>query len=541
MIEDLQVGKRKIKLLDCTLRDGGYYNLWDFDEELISAYLAAMHSIRTDYVELGFRSLNLGGFKGGVAYTSDRFIERLDIPGSFKLGVMVDASELVRHPGGIADAVRRLFAPAANSQINLVRIACHFTDIEAALPATNYLKELGYEVGINLMQIADRLEQEIEGAASIATHYPIDVLYFADSLGSLDADKTSSIIGALRQAWGGELGIHTHDNMGRAVSNSLVAMNLGVSWVDATVSGMGRGAGNARIEYLVSEIPGKILSPTLLAVIKSFFEPLQKRYCWGPNAFYYLAGKLGIHPSYIQEMLADSRYGEEDILSVLQHLSEQGGKKFSFGQLEASRTVYGKGTEGCWDARTLVGRREVLILGTGPSVSRHRKAIENFINERNPFVIALNTLSAIECDLIDVRLACHPVSLLADVHKHLNFDQPLVTPVSSLSEELKTELAKKKIHDFGMSVEAGTFSYSAAGCVVPAPLVIAYALAFAAGGEASSIVLAGFDGYPAGDPRNTEMEKLLSAYNKVLESPSLVSITPSTYNLQVTSVYALEG
>jgi 4-hydroxy 2-oxovalerate aldolase len=238
--------------------------------------------------------------------------------------------------------------------------------------------------------------------------------------------------------------------------------------------------------------------------------------------------------------LADSRYGEEDILSVIQHLSAHGGKKFSIGQLEASRSVYGKGTEGCWDARTLIGHREVLVLGTGPSVYRHRKAIENFINERNPFVIALNTLSAIACDLIDVRLACHPVSLLADAHKHLNSPQPLVAPFSSLPEELKAELATKKIHDFGMSVEAGTFSYSASGCVIPTPLVIAYALAFAAGGEASSIVLAGFDGYPAGDPRNTEMEKLLSAYGNISEAPSLVSITPSTYNLQLTSVYALE-
>lgn len=537
----MQQEDRKIRLLDCTLRDGGYYNDWDFDEQLISAYLAAMASIRADYVELGFRSLDQTGFKGGCAYTTDRFIERFDMPDQMKLGVMVNASELVHHPDGVIAALGKLFSPAADSRVSLVRIASHFAEFEPVLAGCAWLKEQGYDVGINLMQVADRSAKEVEAAAALACRYPLDVLYFADSLGSMDAAKTAEVIDALRQAWTGDLGIHTHDNMGRAMTNSMVALDLGVTWIDGTVTGMGRGAGNAKTEYLVSEIAGKVLSPALLSTISKFFGPLQQRHGWGANAFYYLAGKHGIHPSYIQEMLADSRYGEEDILAVIDHLRGQGGKKFSSKQLEASRSVFGKGTESGWDARTLIGGRDVLILGAGPSVSRHGQAIESLIESSRPFVIALNTQTAISSHLIDVRVACHPVSLLADTHKHLNLPQPLITPISALPASVKEELGAKTMFDFGLAVQAETFSFTASGCVVPAPLVIAYAMALAAGGEANRIMLAGFDGYPAGDPRNIEMEKLLHAYGSAEKAPPLVSITPSSYNVPLTSVYALES
>lgn len=531
----------QVKLLDCSLRDGGYYNDWDFDEPLITNYLAAMASIRADYVELGFRSLDERGFKGGCAYTTDRFIDRFEIPERLSIGVMVNATELIQHSGGVAAALGRLFVPATDSRVTLVRIASHFGEFEAVLPGCIWLKERGYKVGINLMQVADRTSQEIEAAAAIASHYPLDVLYFADSLGSMDANKTTAVVGALRQAWGGEIGIHTHDNMGRAMTNSMTAIALGVNWIDGTVTGMGRGAGNAQTEYLVSEIPGKLLSPVLLSTINKYFRPLQQKHGWGANAFYYLAGKHGIHPSYVQEMLADSRYGEEDMLAVVDHLRDQGGKKFSSQRLEASRSICSQGREGNWDARTLISGREVLILGAGPSVSRHSRAIESLIEARHPFVMALNTQTAIAADLIDVRVACHPVRLLADIHKHFMLPQPLITPGAALPETLKAELGTKTLFDFGLAVQPDTFSFTSSGCVVPAPLVIAYAMALAAGGGATGILLAGFDGYPAGDLRNIEMEKLLHIYDSVTGAPSLASVTPSSYNLPLVSVYALEG
>ncbi|MFM6276754.1 MAG: aldolase catalytic domain-containing protein, partial [Dolichospermum sp.] len=323
----------KVKLIDCTLRDGGYYNVWDFNTQLIKEYLQAMSAISVDYVELGFRSFDSNGFKGGCAYTTDNFISQFDIPDNLKIGVMVNASELVKHPDGVLDALSHLFKPASKSPVTLVRIACHFHEFAAVLPGCQWLKEQGYVVGINLMQIADRSAKEITDVAHLANQCPPDVLYFADSMGSMNPEHTAEIIHILQTVWQGELGIHTHDNMGQALANSLRAVQENVSWVDGTVTGMGRGAGNVKIEYLAIELaPIRQNCPCnitpLMTVIRKYFSLMQKQYGWGTNSYYYLAGKYAIHPTYIQEMLTDARYIEEDILAVIDHLKSVGGKRF---------------------------------------------------------------------------------------------------------------------------------------------------------------------------------------------------------------------
>ena len=78
------MNKKTPKLLDCTLRDGGYYNAWDFSVDLINDYLESMSAISVDYVELGFRSLEANSFKGSCAYTTDNFIRQLNLPSNLK-------------------------------------------------------------------------------------------------------------------------------------------------------------------------------------------------------------------------------------------------------------------------------------------------------------------------------------------------------------------------------------------------------------------------------------------------------------------------
>ena len=169
----------ELLLLDCTLRDGGYHNHWDFPVELIEEYLRAMEAASVDVVELGFRSLEHEGFRGGCAYTTDGFVRNLAVPDDLTLGVMVNTGELVRHKDGVGAAVDALFARADDSPVTLVRLASHFSEIRAALVATERLHELGYRVGVNLMQIADRTDDEIEEVARLAAGSSPDVLYFA--------------------------------------------------------------------------------------------------------------------------------------------------------------------------------------------------------------------------------------------------------------------------------------------------------------------------------------------------------------------------
>lgn len=532
----------KVKLLDCTLRDGGYYNSWDFDISIIQEYLRAMDELSVDYVELGLRGFSKDEFKGACAYTTDHYIRRLEVPASLKLGVMVNASDLVNHPYGIEDALTKLFVHANESPVSLVRIACHYHEFEAVLPASIWLSNKGYLVGFNIMQIADRRIEEIRSLVELANDFPIDVLYFADSLGSLNPEKTSEIIQIIREGWKRPLGIHTHDNMGLALANSMRSVEEGVTWVDGTVTGMGRGPGNARTEYLAIELEefrqvSYNMTP-LLKLIENFFKPMQFECGWGTNTFYYLAGKYGIHPTYVQEMLRDPRYNEEDILAVIEYLKSEGGKKFNIHTLEAARNFFSGDPTGTWNPSTELANKEVMVIGTGPNVVKHKQAIEDYIRSKHPYVIALNTQAHIASELIDIRAACHPVRLLADSSVHATLPQPLVIPATMMSENIKKAFLGKELLDYGLSVQENTFKFNLKSCVLPNSLVFAYALAIATSGCASRILLAGFDGYGANDPRTNEVNKLLENFTKVPGTPDLISITPTQYNIPTSSVYA---
>lgn len=529
--------------LDCTLRDGGYYNNWDFPSDLIADYLKAMLAISADYIEIGFRSFCQQGFKGGAAYSTDMWIRSLAVPKALKIGVMVNASEVVNHPEGVVPALQKMFAPAKDSPVSLVRLACHVHEFAAALPGCAWLKEQGYVAGVNLMQISDRSQQEIVDIGKLASGYPLDVLYFADSMGGMDPEQTKDIVKSLRVHWQGALGIHTHDNMGQALPNSMRAIVEGATWVDGTVTGMGRGPGNAKTEYLVIAMePFRTASyniAPLLSLISKHFGPMQAKYGWGSNPYYYLAGKYGIHPSYIQEMLTDSRYSEEDLLAVIDHLKTVGGKKFSTTTLESARHFYSGDARGIWQPASVIAGRDVLILGTGPGIVAHRAALEDYIRAKRPYVLALNTQTSIMPDLIDARAACHPMRLLADCKLHAQLPQPLITPASMLPERVLLALAGKKLLDYGLGMSEDTFNFAPDYCTLPTSLVIAYAIAIATSGQAARILLAGFDGYGADDPRTVEMDALLCRYQQASGALPLMSITPTRYSVPTTSVYVM--
>lgn len=536
--------KDNLILLDCTLRDGGYYNNWDFNLDRVREYLQAMSVAKVDIVELGLRSLSKKGFKGAFAYTTDEYLESLDIPSSLTVSVMVNASDLLSGES-IDDVLESLFPlESSNSKVKLVRVACHVHEFVEVLPAAAWLKAKNFMVGFNLMQVGNCNEEAIKALARSAELNNIDVLYFADSLGGMKPARVKIIISWLRSEWHGPLGIHTHDNMGLALSNTLCALDEGVTWVDATVTGMGRGPGNARTEEVVIELAERrkqtVALVPMMELISSYFKPMQNKFGWGTNIYYYLAGKYGIHPTYIQEMLGDKRYSNEDVLAVIERLKVDGGNKYSAQRLDVARHFYlNVNDNGKWSPREIFSGRDVLILGAGPGAKEHQTAIEIFIKKSRPLVIALNTQSPINPGLIDYRAACHPVRLLADCSSYNDLVQPLITPFSILPDVVQSSLNQEKTLDFGMKILHGQFSFGSHNCTLPISLVVAYALAIATSGNAENILLAGFDGYMSDDPRSKEMQDLLDLYIGHADAAPLHAITPTRYDVPLLSVYAL--
>jgi len=533
----------RLTVLDCTLRDGGYYNRWDFAPDLAQAYLAAMGASGIDVVEIGFRFTATDSFYGPYAYTTDETIAALDFPSHVVPGVMCNAKDLLTFDGGGAKAVDRLFADANNSPVAMVRIAAHLREVPECGPALMRLREKGYRVGLNMMQANALAPAELAKLAETVSGWDaVEVLYFADSLGNMEREDVAAIMDALKAAWDGPLGLHAHENMGRALDNSLAAIDAGAAWIDGTVLGMGRGAGNVRIEYLLLELVRRGQAgrkpDSVLRLVSDYFEPLRAKHGWGSNQYYYLSGIYGIHPTYVQQMLSDDRYGGDEIFAVLQSLAEEGGGSYSQEGLEAAVARSFRDATGGWSAEGWAEGSDVLLIAAGPSLENHCDAILRYIERAKPKTICLNLTDLIPPTAVDLYAACHPTRMLSQLDRFRETGRPVALPVGAMPESARAHLDGIDVHDFGMKVAPGEFQTAATGCTVPAPLVAAYAMAVAGASGAKRVLLAGFDGYAADDPRHAEMNRIFDLARHAMPDTSIVAMTPTTYTVERSSIYA---
>ena len=529
-----------IRVLDCTFRDGGYYNKWNFDTSLVQKYLYAIDSANIDIIELGLRNFPQDEFLGAFAYTTDVYIDSLYISEHISVGVMIDASSILNSGFSVDEAIGVLFQDKKKSRVNLVRIATHFNMVGRCMQIAQALKALGYQVGLNLMQAHDKSDDELSATAKLIQDWDeIYVLYFADSLGCMSGDDVIRISSALKLNWTGKMGFHAHNNKGVAVSNSLIAIEHGIDWVDCTILGMGRGAGNAQTESLLLELEQKYdvtyQASALFDMVLSEFTPLQKQYQWGESLLYSLAAMHSIHPTYIQEMLADNRYSNREVLQAIDFMSLMGASHYDKNLLLQAR---GKiSNKGSWSAKAWCKDKEVLILGAGASLKTHQQGIIQYIKTHKPVVISLNIKHDFSQDMIDVYASSNESKMLIEFDLYAQLEKPLAIPNVLLEKVLGKSIAIKKLWDYGLNIKQDVFVVDEKECTLPYELSIGYALSLANVGGAKNISLVGFDGYDRDDIRQIRMNELLDLYNQQ-SLVSVIALTPATYHLAQGSIYA---
>jgi 4-hydroxy 2-oxovalerate aldolase len=530
-----------VTLLDCTLRDGGYYNDWDFPRPLIKRYVNAMAATGIPIVEIGFRTADTTTFLGPAAYATDAYLESLDLPQSVTYGVMMNAKELVEHDDG-ARLVTAMFSPAAASPVDLVRIAAHFQELDRLPPSIDRLHSLGYRVGLNLMQIASRSPSEIEQFGHLAERLGIEVAYFADSFGGMQPADVSTVVQALSASFPGPIGCHMHNNMSLGFANAMAAVEAGATWVDSTVLGMGRGPGNAQTEYLAVELSRRGLADLdvvpLLPIVTGDFAELHRAYGWGASVYYFLSAAHNIHPTYIQEMTKDGRYSVDEIVTAVEDLKSADGASFSRARLEAAAIDSGLiDPDGTWDATGWCEGRDVLIVGPGPEGLARRDDIESYIRTAEPVVIALNAIPPVDPSLVDLFAICHPVRAMIDADTIKGITRPVVMP-RGIQSRIGSEQTSVEFRDYGISADGTGMTIDRSSCASPRISAFPYALAIATAGGAKAIQLSGFDGFESGDPRQEEMESVLRAFSEHEGAPPLTALTPTNYPIARRSIYA---
>ncbi len=531
----------KLTLLDCTFRDGGYYNSWDFRPSLVIKYLHAVVDANIDIIELGFRNFPQESFLGAFAYTTDMYIDSLNIDDHILVGVMIDANSILTSEFTIFDALKILFQSKKNSRVDLVRVATHFENIEECFEIVKVLKKMGYYVGLNLMQSNSQSDGELLRLSTLVHNWKlVDVLYFADSLGSMESVDVVRIISLLKSNWTGNIGFHAHNNKGLAVSNTLVAIENGVTWCDCTIMGMGRGSGNAQTENLIIELTEKYQLhykvEALFNLILSDFSPLREHYKWGESILYNLAAKNNIHPTYIQEMITDNRYSNVEVLQAIEFMSTIDTSHYD---KELLLSAHGNtNNKGSWNAKNWCLDKEVLILGSGKSIQIYQEAIIQYIKLYKPLVISLNIQSKLPSKFIDIYTSSSESKMLEEYALYERLTKPLIISNRLLGKVLKnTTINIKKLWDYGLNISPNTFIIKKSECTLPYELSFGYALALASIGNASSISLVGFDGYKGGDDRQVRMNELIDLYKNQSTQP-IIALTPSDYNINQGSIYA---
>lgn len=294
---DLLSVRQDIRVVDATIRDGGLCNNFRFDDKFIKDLYQANVKAGVDYMEFGYKAskeiFNEDDF-GKWKFCNDSDIRKIvgDNKTGLKIAVMADV--------GRTDFQQDII-PKKDSPIDLVRIATYINTIPAAVEMIENCAKKGYETTINIMAVSKANTDDIKTALDILGQSPVNAFYIVDSYGALypeQSRKLANLYCEYADKYGKSVGIHAHNNQQLAFANTIEAMTQGVSYLDATVDGMGRGAGNCALELLLGFLKNpKYKVAPILKIIEEHTEKLKAEGVkWGYDIPYMLTGQLNTHP-----------------------------------------------------------------------------------------------------------------------------------------------------------------------------------------------------------------------------------------------------
>lgn len=285
--------KEDIKVVDCTVRDGGLMNKWQFTDEFVKGVYDACVESGVDYMEIGYISSEKAFSRKEVGpwkFSAEKDLRRIvgDKNGKVKLSAMADIGRIEFDDIPMAD----------NSTLDMIRVACYAHQIDKAIKLAHHCMDKGFETTINLMAVSGVSEHELTEALIDVSKSRVPIFYLVDSFGSMHSESIQYLMYKYKDALPGkEIGIHAHNNMQLAMSNTVTALINGATRLDATLLGMGRGAGNCPIEILIAFLknPKYRLLP-LFKAIQEQVLPWNKKVDWGYHVPYLITGALNMHP-----------------------------------------------------------------------------------------------------------------------------------------------------------------------------------------------------------------------------------------------------
>lgn len=350
-----------MKILDCTLRDGGYYTNWDFSPTIVDSYIKVMNELPVNYLEVGYRNNPTKEYLGRFGYTPVFVLQHLRDTSTKKLGIMINEKSTV--PSDLEYLLKPIQGLA-----DMVRIAIDPKNIDRAIVLAKAVKNMGFEVGFNVMYMSkwaeiDGFLPKLKGINGVA-----DLFCMVDSFGGITPYEVKSILAQVREHTNVPIGFHGHNNLQLSLVNTLTAIDNGIDYVDATITGMGRGAGNLEMELLLTYLnkhQGLEVNFNVLGDVITAFTPLKEKYGWGTNLPYMLSGANNIPQKEVMEWVTNRVYSFNSIVRALDNRKNQAEDNARFPLLVVPQQY-----------------DQVVVVGGGDNAVEHRDAIETFIKSQ---------------------------------------------------------------------------------------------------------------------------------------------------------------
>ena len=284
--------RHHVRVLDCTIRDGGLCNDWQFDEALVRRTATALAAAGVDVMEIGYRTADdaapdqVGPWRFSREADLRRVLAALDSP--MKIAVMLDEGR-----AKLEDLV-----PKSESVIDVVRVATYAKDVDAAITLLEGAQDLGYETFCNVMAVSTCTPQEVDVFLEKLRNSRVPNVAIVDSFGALYPHHVRYLMRKYKN-WlrpDQKVGVHLHNNQQTAFANSIAAVDEGADFVDATVMGIGRGAGNCPLELLLLYLDDPRFDVRPLLEVSGDFAALQDDLKWGYHLPYVISGWLNLHP-----------------------------------------------------------------------------------------------------------------------------------------------------------------------------------------------------------------------------------------------------
>lgn len=510
---------KTFKIFDATLRDGGYYTDWDFDTKTVDAYIKAMNALPIDYLELGYRNNPEKEYMGQYGYCPVSVLQHIRANCTKKLDVMLNEKSTK------VEDLDRLIKPLVGI-VDMIRIAIDPKNFDRAIVLAKAVKAMGFELGFNCMYMSRWLSDypdflkklnQLDGWA--------DLFCMVDSFGGMTPKELTEIVKEVRANTTCPVGFHGHNNLQLGLINTLTAIDLGLEYVDCTVLGMGRGAGNLNTELLLTylnaqqglEVDFNVLGDVIMA-----FTPLQEKYGWGTSLPYMISGANSFPQKEVMALVTNRIYSFDSIVRGLQNKKDNVEDNAKYPIL----------CEPKYD--------DVIIIGGGQSPMEHIEGFTEFIRQRKSVALVFATARhAAAYQGLDVPkyfcLVGREAKRLVEKAK-LPFTDKCVLP--PYPRKLGTD-----VPDFAIDKTFELAEIKFTDRYYDSCTTVAIETAINLSGK--NIYIVGYDGYPSSILSEKEMS--LTIENRTLfadyhqyAGKKMVSLTRSLYNeLEVVSVYQL--